>query len=644
MASFLQLNLAVLRERNPVLADRIAALDSELPPDLECISTPSRMVAARFIPRGGGSSRALCSTYDPLREAERWAETDPVSSPINLIFLGVGLGYHVLKYLERFGRYARSVTLIEFYPHLFRLALSVGDFRAVLRAESCLCLVGERLDDLSELLAPLRTQFMVHNIKILHHRPSQHVNEPYYLDAARRIVELATFDEVNTRTVLGQRQRNQENVLRNLQAIWRGVMPAQLRDAASGLPALVVAAGPSLDRNVAELHRLGSRGIIICVDTSQNTLAKHGIAPHIVTTADPTELNYTHFEQIDDLGDAVLAFHPECYFGITRKYRSHPYMFPLIDEHGKLLSHLREVLSDELGGVGHVPRGMNVGQIAFNVACHLGCDPIILVGMDFAFAPDGGLTHTEHAALSRTTSPVGEDRMMTVGAKPGRAGVERGNVVFVEGSYSGYYGGQVPTSPSFQQYIKDLERTIERSDRRVIDATEGGARKRGAEVMSLREAIDTLDKSVSVDDFLRRLRQPPPSRDPRSLVAELRRGQSVLVESKRICERAIEHISRWPGIFSGPVATAGTVQHEWDELESMWQRMLADPLFNIFLDTAVTYLYYRRMRADQPADNSPGSFLECMYRKYQFILTEMNLTLEHFIAVVDEVCEEFSFA
>jgi hypothetical protein len=281
---------------------------------------------------------------------------------------------------------------------------------------------------------------------------------------------------------------------------------------------------------------------------------------------------------------------------------------------------------------------MNVGQIAFNIACHLGCDPIILAGMDFAFAPGGGLTHARDAALARSTSPVGEDRGMTVGPKAGKADAEHGTVVFVPG----YYGGQVPTSVSFQQYIKDLEETIRESGRRVIDATEGGARKTGTEIMTLKEAINGLDRAVDVRPFLDRFRTPVPARDRGPLVAELRKGQTVLVKSKGIVETALARISTWPGICAGTPPSEQQVQHEWDELEAMWQAMLADPLFNIFLDTAVTYLYYRRMRADEPTDDSPRAYLECMYHKYRFILTEMNLMLAHFISVLDEVCAELS--
>ncbi|MFH1744412.1 MAG: 6-hydroxymethylpterin diphosphokinase MptE-like protein, partial [bacterium] len=451
MPSFLESNLDALRRRNPDLADKIRALDSRLPPYLELVPTKTPLAAVRYHSLGGEAPRALCSLYDPMREAQRWAENDPVSSPINLIFLGIGLGYHLMAYLDRFGRFAKSVALVEFDPYLFRLALTALDLRRVMDSESCHCFVAERPEDFPDLLAPLRTKFMVHNFKVLHHRPAQQLQSDYYIKVARQIVEVATFDGVNTKTVLGQRQRNQHNILRNLGAFWRGRMPAEYRDAARGLPAFIIAAGPSLDRNIDELHRIGSRGLLIAVDTSQNTLARHNIQPHFVAVADPTELNFSHFDKVSDLRDIILAFHPESYFGITRKFRDHPYLFPLVDEQGAFMRHLQEALKDSLGEVGHVTRGMNVGQIAFNIAVHLGCDPIILVGMDFAFSPKGGTTHAEDAAVSRTTSVVGEDGYMMVGAKEGKAGAESGNLVFVPG----YYGGQVPTTVSFQQYIKD---------------------------------------------------------------------------------------------------------------------------------------------------------------------------------------------
>jgi len=638
MFSFLDSNLEVLRTRNPALADRIAGLNPQLPPYLELVPAKNQFASLRYCPPDGGDPRALCSLYDPLREAQRWAENDPVSSAIHLLFLGVGLGYHVRAYLERFGSHARSITLVEYDPHLFRLALTAMDLRRLLASDTCYCFVAEKPEDFPDLLRPLRTGFMVHNFKILHHRPSQQLNPGYYMEVARQIVEAVTYDGVNTKTVLDHRHRNQTNVLKNLWAFWRGRMPSEYRDAAKGLPGFVVAAGPSLDRNVEELKRVGNRGLIIAVDTSQNTLARHGIEPHLVCTADPTELNFSHFEKVSDLKNAILAFHPECYFGIARKYPAHRFFFPLVDEQGNFLKYLRDALGDVLGEVGSVKRGMNVGQIAFNVAVHLGCDPIVLAGMDFAFPLRGGTTHARDAAVSRTTSAVREDGFTVVGGKEGRASAEAGNLVFVPG----YYGDPVPTTVSFKQYIKDLEQNIRDCGREVIDATEGGSRKEGAINRPLRDVVDALDPASDITRFWEHFHAPLPPRDPASLVGELRKGQEVLLNSRRICGKALAHIAKWPELYRGVPPGAQLVQSEWDRLEDLWQEMLRDPLFNVFLDTSVTYLYYRRQQADRPADPSPKAFLECMYAKYQYILTEMYSGLTCFIDLLDEVAREMS--
>ncbi len=638
MPSILQSNLEVLSQRDPELANRIAGLGPGLPPYLELIEAKSGLPAVRYHPPGDASARALCSVYDPVREADRWAENEPVNSAINLVFLGVGLGYHIVSYLDRFGTHARSIALVEFDPHLFRLALSMRDLRGLIGAEPCFCFVGEPSEVFPELLKPLRTNFMVHNFKILHHTPTQQINRQYYVDVAKEIVDVVTFDGVNTKTVLGQRQTNQQNIIMNLHAFWRGRMPAEYRDAAQGTPAVVVAAGPSLDRNIDELKELNNRGLIISADTSQNTLSKRGIRPHIVVAADPTELNFSHFERIQDLDDTILAFHPESHWRITRKYPSHPYLFPLVDEQGALLKHLSQVLENILGEVGHVPRGMNVGQIAFNIAVHLGCDPIILIGMDLAFSPQGGTSHAADAAVSRTTSAVGADRSMTVGGKEGKADSETGQVVFVPG----YFGGEVPTSVSFRQYIRDLEQNIRKSGARVIDATEGGALKQGTEIMTFKEAMLQLGPAEDVTPFLERFRSPPPQRPVEPLISELQKGRATLADSKQIAEQALQHIASWPELASSGTLTPQQSQNEWNRLEDLWQSMLADPLFNTFLDASVTYLYYRRQRSDPLPDESPATFLRCMYNKYQFILSEMNMMLEHFINLLDQVCAELS--
>ena len=53
------------------------------------------------------------------------------------------------------------------------------------------------------------------------------------------------------------------------------------------IPAVIVAAGPSLDKNIGELKNAKGKAFIIAVDTALKALAKENIMPDIAVTVDP---------------------------------------------------------------------------------------------------------------------------------------------------------------------------------------------------------------------------------------------------------------------------------------------------------------------------------------------------------------------
>src|SRR5690606_41571291 len=65
----------------------------------------------------------------------------------------------------------------------------------------------------------------------------------------------------------------------------------------------IVGAGPSLGANVADLRRLGDRGVIIAADTAVRPLVTAGVPPHIAVAADSSELNARHLTTADGVDD-----------------------------------------------------------------------------------------------------------------------------------------------------------------------------------------------------------------------------------------------------------------------------------------------------------------------------------------------------
>ncbi len=570
---------------------------------------------------------ALHSAYDPLREAARWAEGIEGADPTNYIVLGFGLGYHLLMLLKTHAKKIRSLIIIERDPRILRLALNAVDLHALLSHQDTDWIIGATPEEIPERIGARRTDIILHNCKILPHEPSVRCFPQYYQSVRKSLLDAITYDEINLRTTFENQGRNQFNILMNLPSISRGYTLQDCEGLFKGFPGIVVAAGPSLDRNIDWLRETQDRAPVLIVDTVQTTFLKKGLKADFVITGDPTPLNFSHFEKIPSLGESFLAFHPEVNRNITQKFMRHPYLLPLFDGESPLL----EYLFDAAESYGELKRAMNVGHIAFNLAVHMGCAPIILVGFDFAFPKNGGTTHVKDAAVSRTINAVQADGTVEVGGKEGLAKAESGKMMMVPG----YDGDWVPTTVPFSQYIQALERSIEEYGVQVIDATEGGAAFKGTSRMTFKEALEQTLGKDGASQRLNTFRARGKTADLIIIERRLREGLDAIKKGLNNCEKMETMLREWRTLLAKGPITDAEVSRQWKTFDAIWLDTIQTPHFDAVLGTSVHYLYYRRQRADPVPDESGVTFLRCMCDKYEFIISEMKGLLRHFIQVVD---------
>lgn len=623
----LESNLTELEIISPELAATIRNLNMEGLKG-EIVPTKTTAPSIRIFSPSNDKPELLHSAYDPIREAQRWAENAGIQSPINVILLGSGLGYHLVTLLKVHSPLLRHIVIIEAEPRILRLAFSFLDLRTLIRREGTHFFAGTAPEELPELLRDVRPDLIIHNCKILPHPPSLRCF-PLYYDRVREILlQTLTYDEVNMRTNMENQGRNQFNLFMNLPSLVRGYALKDCAGLFQGYPAIVSAAGPSLDKNIRLLRDRGDRAPLFIVDTAQNTFRKLGIAHDVVVTGDPTPLNYSHFERVDSLGDAFLAFHPEVQRLITQKFVDHPYLLPLFDTNTKL----PEFLFDLENVYGTMERAMNVGHLALNLALHMGCSPIILIGFDYAFPRKGGMTHAADAAVSRATKPMLADGTIDIDGKEGKAPVESGKMQLVPG----YYGDEVPTTVPFSLYIHALEKTVaENPQVEFIDATEGGAYFIGTQRMPLSEAMQNYLTQSGVRerfaDFRNRRPQPP----YRQVIEKLSEGRNVLSDSLKKCDDLLRIIDRWKSILSHQSIPLPEAHQLWNEFETIWIDICGQELFDPFLGGAAQYVYYQRQRTARARDNSGNAFLELIGEKYSRLVPELKTVIHQTIQLVD---------
>jgi hypothetical protein len=152
----------------------------------------------------------------------------------------------------------------------------------------------------------------------------------------------------------------------------------------TGLPVLVVGAGPSLDEVLPTLSGLAGRFLVVAASSALKPLAEAGVQPHLVVALDSRHLG--PWLDNDYLADSVLVAastsHPE-----TFTYRSL----------ATAVFHIRPWLNRIFGSGATLATGGHAGSAAFTLALWSGANPIILVGQDLSFRPEATHARGVHA-------------------------------------------------------------------------------------------------------------------------------------------------------------------------------------------------------------------------------------------------------
>ena len=494
-------NMEFLEKRDSRLAERVRTADKE--GSFKIIR--SKTGYPNVIIEKGFDAEALYDNEDPIAYCRQYLECLDIKYAPVVIFMGLGLGYHLDLFFKEYSKRLKTEEIVVFEENikLFKLALELGDFRKIISHPNIHFFVGE---DPEAAFPKLRTKIFIseknrivlRSVKIIPVPSSILQGNEYYpqalktvKDAARQVIITAGNDSFDCLVGL-------ENMFANLRHIVSNPGVNTLYGKFRGKPGVLVAAGPSLNKNMHLLKGLRDRALIISCDASFIPLMRHGIRPHLVTSLERTpgvDLFYSgvkDFEGVCFVACPILM--PEVFSAFKGEkiigYRQYSHFDWLENEKGSLIV------------------GSSVANMAFKILEALGCDPIILIGQDLAYGEEGD-THVEGNIFGERSE-----------------GILQKPTIMLEGSD----GRPVRSERQWEIMKNTYEEDVEAYQGKCINATEGGARIRGAEVMSFNEAIE----KYCTEKFW-----------PELIIKEIfsdfeRKNIDVEAELKRIHRKAIE--------------------------------------------------------------------------------------------------------
>lgn len=587
-------NLAALARRDPALAKRIAEAE---PAVLQWEASKAGPWVASL--ERDGRRLALASRYDPDKEAGKLLGEIDRREVACVAILGMGVGHHVRKAVNDAGPHD-AVVVYEPELDVLRAVLEkmdhsrwLGDRRVQMFAADA----GR--SRLTQKLEPIAAT-VIQGARIIVHPSSRQ----------RAGQEIARFNEAFTDTLaycrttiataLVNASRTCRNLVSNLPWYAAGATTNELKNAAKGKPAVLVAAGPSLVKNVDLLADpdVRRRVVVISTQTTLRPLLDRGIRPDYVTALDYSPISSRFYEGLPDLDDVALVAEPKAHNAILRGFPG-----PIRIAHNELNDNL---LGELARPIEPLKSGATVAHLSFYLAQHLGCDPIVFIGQDLGFSD--GLYYAPGTAVHRVwSSELGPFNTLEM--------MEWQRVVRMRGHLrraEDIDGKPMFTDEQMVTYLKQFERDFDDAPQTVIDATEGGMPKEHTIRMPLREAIETY-ASGPIETLPRTPRALDLDRLGR-LEALLTTRREQLEELRRVTARTLPILEQ----MKKHQREGSKMKRLFEQLRRNQQRVEGDlrPAF----ETATqinTVGSYRRKRADRVMTHTAKDPLERQMQQLQ---------------------------
>ena len=301
-----------------------------------------------------------------------------------------------------------------------------------------------------------------------------------------------------------------KRIIENIPNIIKEIPLTELKDKFKGKTAVVVSAGPTLDRNIETIKKYRNNVVLITVGTAVRTLISNEIIPDFLCIIESNDCS----KQIEGLDLSRVNFVTELFSHPNIKNREFKKVFSHISSNmpvNSLWCDIAGITNEEYFSKG------TVSYTALNTARILGCSKIVLVGQDLAYiegqcySKDSAyrdlecrfnkeLNKWEIAAkdFDNFVKSLGNetDPELQKGVAIERLENLNKSLYFVKG----IRGDMIPTESVYAAFIKPLtEFTQNFPDRTYINTSLVGAQIDGFENLSLEEALLDSSQIQAVD-------------------------------------------------------------------------------------------------------------------------------------------------
>ncbi len=313
----------------------------------------------------------LHSNINPWKEADFFAEEYYELQYTNYLIWGLGLGYHVEKIRQK-NRFNR-IVVFESNLEVLQSTFLCSDLTDMLKSGQVKIVYDPEVKKIAEYLTDFEGVFAIHapSLKCIEQKDAKERLEEYFLHLS------------SIKNQLGQLI---QNFNQNIGSIHKVV--DEIHEKWENKEIILVAGGPSLEKNLQTIQRLKENRILLAVGTVAKKLLTEGIVPDYIIMTDSSPVLTRQVDDVDWKGipllymstvaPEVLSMHNDEQYCILQKGFSPAERYA--EEH--------KIRTYETGG--------SVSTTAIELAIRFAATTVYCFGLDLAYTDSK--THAEGTA------------------------------------------------------------------------------------------------------------------------------------------------------------------------------------------------------------------------------------------------------
>lgn len=518
-------NLSVLK-RHPAAYQLVKGYAPRFAPEKYRVENARNGQPTLALHEDGARPLSYHSRYDPQAEAKKQVAAS-YESQSHVLLLGFGLGYMAEEILLQLKVMVGGPQLfvIEPDPAVFVAAMQARDLSRLLTDQRVALCIGMGPDEIGDFWNVNLDWSVLERLAIVDHPPAKARHNAYFERVVEKIRYLCNRSKGNLVTLMHSGFEFHSNYFANLAAGFTLPGVDRLFGKFRNTPAIVVAAGPSLDRNMHHLKSIKGKFPIVAVDTALRQLVANGIRPDIVCAADPSYENSLDFVGVENEADVILAIEP----------MTHPDIFESFKGPKMLMTFgggLHPVFKDLREPVGTLICWGSIATTVFDLVRNMGADPLVFIGLDLSFE-DGRL----HARGSYSDDLLFERIHSFTSIEHESADYinTRGRYKLVRSD-----GKVLYTDENMKLYRDWFEDQFRQTPVKIINATEGGVVDKYVDIMPLTSVIAKYaDRAAPVREILDEALQRPVNADCNALRERLMHYRKLIRRNESEARRAV---------------------------------------------------------------------------------------------------------